>query len=142
MGIPFLCVSINCTDGIHKRMRLREKKRRKEERKRSCQIFTFCWIWGQSQVFHDCFFSRFVSLLRSFLPIICSPTSFLFISFHSLVGRSSLFSLAFPGTLHFFLSSPPHRFQAPTQPHNALEENRDKLGKLFLLMFSYLRLFS
>lgn len=63
-------------------------------------------------------------------------------SFHSLVGRSSLFSLAFPGTFHFFLSSPPHRFQTPTQPHNALEENRDKLGKLFLLMFSYLRLFS
>ena len=114
-------------------MKLREKKRRKEERKRNCQIFTFCWTGGQSQVFHGCFFPLFVSLLRSFLPAIYSLASHFFSSFRfilswgGLVYISTYFSQYF--ALFSFLFPSPLPSPHPTLP--ILRRKTDKLGKLF-----------
>lgn len=114
-------------------MKLREKKRQKE-RKRNCQIFTFCWTGGQSQVFHDCFFPLFVSLLRSFLPTIYSLHLLFFSSFHFILSWGGLvyiftcFSQYF--ALFSFLFPSPLPNPHPTLP--MLRRKADKLGKLFL----------
>jgi len=115
-------------------MKLREKKRRKEERKRNCQIFTFCWTGVNPRFFHDCFFPLFVSLLRSFLPTIYSLPSLFFSSFHFILSWGGLVYIFVYFSQYFALLSFLFLLPLPNS-HSTLpilRRKTDKLGKLFL----------
>lgn len=132
VGIPFLCVSINCTDWIHRRDEIKGKEKTKRRKKEKLSDFYILLDRVNLRYFMVVF--SLYSFLCSGLPAIYSLESHFFSSFRFILSWGGLvyiftyFSQYF--ALFSFLFPSPLPSPRPTLP--ILRRKTDKLGKLFL----------